>query len=712
MKAAHRPVAESPFEVTSLSKGYADRGLRVDLGTNEIRIFPVTRQMKDLWVGGKGLDLWLMFLEVTAATRWDSPENPICFSPGPLAGTTSFPGAGKTLVTSLSPMTGSVIDCNVGGFFGPLFKFCGFDALVLVGKAPEESIVVIDAARGRITIERSPLESGDAHLLAEELTEMYADDELDKKHVSVVCAGRGAEHTRMGVLNFSFYDWRKKTARIKQAGRGGIGRVLRDKRVKAVVVKNRGINPAWSIAESPVARCVTPKISSAVRDADAAGATREVIAKWESDPEQVIGMLREVQEHFGHLPRAALDEITRATCVPTGYLYHMATFLGGLRLEPLGSTVVQVCTGTTCQALGASRILAACERALGVRSGGTTPDGRVSLLAGESCPTGCASLPAGGPSGNGCATLSSGGPCLGACQAAPLLRIGESHYGHVRPEDVAALLERHGVLRAASAAPAASGAPAAAKPSAPLSARPLSADELSMIEAERAAFASRSRALLAICTGRRTPAGAEAKPAEAAAPGSPAAAPATLITGCVARPGPIPDRAGATLRALIDAAGGLRDGRSFRGAQAGGPSGVFLGPGDLERPLDLSALKPTGAMTGPNRLIILDDSVCMVDLLHRHAAMLLAQSCGKCTPCREGLFQITRTLGRLSTGAGRREDLDFILDLCATMEEVSFCQFGVWAQNPIRSALDVFRRDFEDHAGGRCRAGVCPECRG
>ena len=236
MKAAHRTVVEVPFEVTALEKGYANRGLRIDLTQNEIRVFPVTQSMKDLWVGGKGLDLWLMFQEVGKETRWDSPENPICFSPGPLAGTTSFPGSGKTLVTSLSPMTGSVVDCNVGGYFGPLFKFCGLDALVVVGKAPEETIVVIDAVRGRITIERAPLESIDAHLLAEELTEMYADDGLDKRNISVVCAGRGAQYTRMGVLNFSFYDWRKKTARIKQAGRGGIGRVFRDKGLKALVV--------------------------------------------------------------------------------------------------------------------------------------------------------------------------------------------------------------------------------------------------------------------------------------------------------------------------------------------------------------------------------------------------------------------------------------------------------------------------------------------
>ncbi|MFH1143521.1 MAG: aldehyde ferredoxin oxidoreductase N-terminal domain-containing protein, partial [Candidatus Eisenbacteria bacterium] len=542
MKRSHTLIAEVPFEVTALSKGYADRGLRVDLTRNEIRTFPVTQQMKDLWVGGKGFDLWLMFQEITGETRWDSPENPICMSPGPLAGTTSFPGSGKTLVTSLSPMTGSVMDCNVGGYFGPLLKFCGFDALVLIGKAPAETIVVIDAPRGRITIERAPLESIDAHLLAEELTEIYADDGLDKRNISIVCAGRGAQHTRMGVLNFSFYDWRKKGTRIKQAGRGGIGRVFRDKQMKAVVVRNRGINPAWSVAENKVAHLVTPKNVTDIRDAEGRAAIRGTIQKWSGDPERVIDMLREIQAHFGHLPRTALEQITRETCVPEAYLYHIATFLPGFSLEPWGAKTIQVCTGTTCSAMGASGILAACERVLGVRAGETTADRKTTLL--------------------------DGGPCLGACHLAPLVRIGTEVYGRVTPEDVEALLAGR----------------------TPGGAQRLCGDDLAMVHDEGAAFEARSRALLAICTGRRTPGGSAA----AAKDGS-----STMITGLVAHPGAVAIAPGMTLAAAIEAAGGMRGGAKFQAAHAGGPSGVWLGPESLARPLDAATLKPTGTMTGP-----------------------------------------------------------------------------------------------------------------
>jgi len=671
LRDAHRLVAEVPFEVVPVMKGYADRVVRIDISRNEITFLPVTQQMKDLWVGGKGFDLWLMFQEVTRATRWDSPENPICMSPGPLAGTTSFPGAGKTLVTSLSPSTGSVMDCNVGGFFGPYLKFCGFDALVLVGQAPEETLVVIDAVRGRITIERAPLESIDGHLAAEELTEMYAEDELDKKNISVVCAGRGAEHTRMGVLNFSFYDWRKKTARIKQAGRGGIGTVFRHKKMKALVVRNRGINPAWSVAENKVARSVTPRTISTVHDPAGRQVICGVIDNYNRDPEYVIDMLREIQNHFGHVPRTALDEITRLTCTPTAYLYHLVTFLGGLRLEPPGGTLIQVCDGATCHLLGAGDVLAAFEQALGVRAGETTHDGRHTLLA---------------------------GPCLGACSAAPVVRVGERYYGNVRPADVAAL------LRGETGAAGAGGA------------RPLTPEELAAVAEEQKAYQARSRALLAICTGNRTPAGS----AGAKAAGSDASAkedkPAakkngatTMLTGGVQRPGPVTVPAGTTLRAIVEKlGGGLHAGRGFKAAHVGGPSGWFLSGAALDRPVDFAALTPTGSMTGPDRLVVLDDSACLVAAARHAAEFLMHNSCGKCTPCREGLHKAAGALKRLCGGVGKAEDLALIDEVCQTARVASACQFGVQATNPLLSALELFREEFEEHTRGRCRAGVCP----
>ncbi|MFH1143249.1 MAG: NADH-ubiquinone oxidoreductase-F iron-sulfur binding region domain-containing protein, partial [Candidatus Eisenbacteria bacterium] len=135
-----------------------------------------------------------------------------------------------------------------------------------------------------------------------------------------------------------------------------------------------------------------------------------------------------------------------------------------------------------------------------------------------------------------------------------------------------------------------------------------------------------------------------------------------------------------------------------------------LGPESLARPLDAATLKPTGTMTGPERLVVLDDSVCLADLLHHQAEALLAQSCGKCTPCREGLHLISQAFDRLRRGTGRTEDLQLIEDISASMEEGSFCQFGVHAQSPFRSALALFRPQLEKHLGCRCRPGSCPEC--
>ena len=205
--------------------------------------------MKGIFIGGKGFDLWLLWNAVNKDTKWDSPENEICISGGPLCGTSSFPGAGKSIACSISPLTGIPVDSNVGGHFGPLLKFAGFDAIEIQGKASEDIIIVINGITRNITIETAPFEPVDTHLVAEILTEMYAEGLSEKQNVSVVSAGSAAEHSLMGCLNFSFWDWRRQAARIKQAGRGGIGTVFRNKKIKALVVKTENLRPKWKIEE-------------------------------------------------------------------------------------------------------------------------------------------------------------------------------------------------------------------------------------------------------------------------------------------------------------------------------------------------------------------------------------------------------------------------------------------------------------------------------
>ena len=249
VQAAHKVLAEFDYQHQPIERGYAGRTLYINLSENEISSKPVTQQMKDIFVGGRGFGLWLLWNAVRDDTRWDDPENELIISSGPLGGMTSFPGSGKSLVVGLSPLTDSVMDSNVGGYFGPLLKFSGWDALEIQGKAPRDVIIYIDGNTGRVTIEEAPEEAVDAHRVGAQMVEMYADSEDERRDVSVVAAGSAAEHARMGCLNFSWYDLRRRTIRFKQAGRGGLGTVFRDKGIKAIAVKRGGVrddanNPA------------------------------------------------------------------------------------------------------------------------------------------------------------------------------------------------------------------------------------------------------------------------------------------------------------------------------------------------------------------------------------------------------------------------------------------------------------------------------------
>jgi aldehyde:ferredoxin oxidoreductase len=240
MRQAHKVLAEFNYELGEVERGYTNRTLYVNLSDNTIASKPVSQQMKDVFTGGKGFGLWLLWNGVTGDTKWNDPQNEIVISSGPIGGTTQYPGSGKSLVVTISPTTHSVMDSNVGGHFGPLLKFAGWDALEIQGQANEDVIVFIDGNEGKVTIEEAPEEAVDTHLLGEQMVEMFAETEREKRDISTVSAGSGAEHALIGCLNFSWYDVRRQRVRFKQAGRGGIGTVLRDKKIKALVVKYSG----------------------------------------------------------------------------------------------------------------------------------------------------------------------------------------------------------------------------------------------------------------------------------------------------------------------------------------------------------------------------------------------------------------------------------------------------------------------------------------
>ena len=243
---AQQVQAEFEYSPRPAIKGYTGEMLRIDLSDYSFRIIPVTEELKLKLTGGKGFDLWLLWQEVDKGIKWDSPENAVCISAGPLGGTPSFPGTGKSIVTTISPTTGSVIDSNVGGHFGPLLKFSGFDAMCIVGKRPDrDHVVFIDGTAGKIRIVRNDLLDIDSHILSNQLCTLFAEDEEDRRNISTVSAGRGADHTWIGCLNFSWWDWRREHMRLKQAGRGGSGSVFREKGLKALAVRALQSRPIW-----------------------------------------------------------------------------------------------------------------------------------------------------------------------------------------------------------------------------------------------------------------------------------------------------------------------------------------------------------------------------------------------------------------------------------------------------------------------------------
>ena len=228
-------IATLAYEPVVIDKGYANQTLAINLSENDIQAHAVTERMKHLFVGGKGFDLWMLWQAVGSDTQWNDPENAICIASGPMGGTPSYPGSGKSIVTAISPLTGSVMDSNVGGYFGPYLKFAGFDVMRIQGKSEQPTVVYIDGLERSVTLLRGRDLPEDAYDLSAALTRYFGQDR--PRAISVVSAGPGARHTLMGCLNFTWYDAKRKRVRYKQAGRGGMGTVFEDKGLRALVVR-------------------------------------------------------------------------------------------------------------------------------------------------------------------------------------------------------------------------------------------------------------------------------------------------------------------------------------------------------------------------------------------------------------------------------------------------------------------------------------------
>ena len=183
------------------------------------------------------------------------------------------------------------------------------------------------------------------------------------------------------------------------------------------------------------------------------------------------------------------------------------------------------------------------------------------------------------------------------------------------------------------------------------------------------------------------------------------------LVGKITNTGLVEVPMGITLRRIIEEiGGGVKDGKAFKAVQTGGPSGGCIPAEHLDATVDFDELTRLGSMMGSGGMIVMDEDTCMVNVAKYFLGFLKSESCGKCTPCREGIAQMLAILERITSGEGEPEDLDRLETLAELLMEGSLCALGKTAANPILSTLKYFRGEYEEHI----RNKHCParECRG
>jgi NADH:ubiquinone oxidoreductase subunit F (NADH-binding)/(2Fe-2S) ferredoxin/Pyruvate/2-oxoacid:ferredoxin oxidoreductase delta subunit len=181
------------------------------------------------------------------------------------------------------------------------------------------------------------------------------------------------------------------------------------------------------------------------------------------------------------------------------------------------------------------------------------------------------------------------------------------------------------------------------------------------------------------------------------------------LVGAVNNTGLVEVPMGTSLRQIIfDLGGGIAHNREFKAVQTGGPSGGCIPPQYLDLPVDYDSLQQVGSIMGSGGMIVMDSHNCMVDVARYFITFLMEESCGKCTPCREGLKQLLAILNDITTGKGEEHHFDLMEDICQTLATASLCGLGQSAANPVRSTLKYFREEYERHIRDKkCPAKVC-----
>ncbi|GAH66483.1 unnamed protein product, partial [marine sediment metagenome] len=155
---------------------------------------------------------------------------------------------------------------------------------------------------------------------------------------------------------------------------------------------------------------------------------------------------------------------------------------------------------------------------------------------------------------------------------------------------------------------------------------------------------------------------------------------------------------GMTLRKVIfDIGGGVPGGRKFKAVQTGGPSGGVIPENCLDLPIDFDELAKAGSMMGSGGMIVMDEDTCMVDIARYFLNFLAGESCGKCLPCREGIYQMLKILNRICEGKGEEGDIELLEEISEVVKDASLCALGQTAPNPVLSTIRYFRNEYEAH---------------
>jgi NADH-quinone oxidoreductase subunit F len=180
------------------------------------------------------------------------------------------------------------------------------------------------------------------------------------------------------------------------------------------------------------------------------------------------------------------------------------------------------------------------------------------------------------------------------------------------------------------------------------------------------------------------------------------------LSGKVVNTGLVEVPMGTTLGTIIfDIGGGILNGRKFKAAQAGGPSGGCLTADHLDLPMDFENVPKAGAIIGSGGLVVMDDTNCMIEIARFFMKFTQKESCGKCVPCREGTARMLEILERLTQGQGQDGDIELLQELATTVSKAALCGLGKTAPNPVLSTLRYFKNEYEDHIKGTCTAHEC-----